>query len=465
MAASRPGIPAQGMQEPIPQLAGSHLGDVEEVHPLGVAALGVLVVLVLILPRRLLPLPFVLLMCLIPGGQRFVFFTLDFPYDRILLLATWFRLLLGQELRLLAWHALDLLMLGWAVVSVFAATLLWGSVGAFVGSSGTAFDVLATYFLVRHVVRRPEDLEAMARFFLLGACIVLPCLVVERATGRNLFAFLGGVPEFSEIREGRLRCQGAFAHSILAGCFFASLIPMFLATAWIRGRWLQALFGVVTSLAIVVLSASSTPVMAVFFAILGLVWFPLRHLMPALRWGIACTLVALHLVMKMPVWHLIARIDVAGGSTGWHRYHLIDQFIHRAPEWLLVGTWTTGHWGWGLDDVTNQFVFQGVTGGILKLLLFVLIICFAFAGVSHTLRSSRHSRGHSLLAWSLGTMLFVHCMNFLAVTYFGQIVMLWNLLLGIMGSLLAIPGALRRFLPASAAAQTSILQPAPIRTP
>ena len=42
-------------------------------------------------------------------------------------------------------------------------------------------------------------------------------------------AAMGGVPEITVVREGRLRCQGAFAHPILAGCFWAEQLPLIAA--------------------------------------------------------------------------------------------------------------------------------------------------------------------------------------------------------------------------------------------
>ena len=98
------------------------------------------------------------------------------------------------------------------------------------------------------------------------------------------------------------------------------------------------------------------------------------------------------LLMKQPVWHLLARIDLVGGSTGWHRYHLVDKFFDYFHEWWLLGTPNTGHWGPGLHDVTNQFVAEGVSGGILQLAGFCASIWFAFTGVSRSLVTGLSAR-------------------------------------------------------------------------
>ena len=64
--------------------------------------------------------------------------------------------------------------------------------------------------------------------------------------------------------------------------------------------------------------------------------------------------VVIHFIREKPVWHLILRLSVITGGTGYHRYQLIDAFINNFSEWALAGTDGTAHWGWGLQDTTNQ---------------------------------------------------------------------------------------------------------------
>jgi hypothetical protein len=163
--------------------------------------------------------------------------------------------------------------------------------------------------------------------------------------------------------------------------------------------------------------------------------YPLRRWLGFLRWSGLGMLVFLHMIMQKPVWHLISRIDIAGGSTGWHRYNLIDQAINRFSEWALIGTKSTAHWAFGMDDVTNQFVLEGVKGGAGTLVLFVLLIVLAFRRVGWMLRDVDGSRFAMIASWSLGVSLFIHCLNFIAVSYFGQITLLWFLHLAMIGSL------------------------------
>lgn len=429
-------------QAPIPAQAGSHVGGTTEIHPLGVAALGLLSGLAILLPRRFAALPIILLLCFIPASQRLVLATVDFTFIRLLMMVVWFRLYMRQEFRPIVWNNLDRAMIAWSLISVLTGTLQGWTLTIFVNRSGIAVDAMMVYFFFRMLIRTHRDLVAIGVQFLFCSFVVAVFFIVENRTSRNLFAMFGGVPEFTDIRDGRLRCQGAFAHAILAGCFWACMIPIYAVHAFLSRGWLLAGAGTLAALAIIGMCASSTPVMALGFGGLAAAAFFIRGSLRWLRWLVIGWLCIMHFVlMKQPVWHLLARVDVVGGSTGWHRFHLVDKFFTYFPEWWQVGTPGTGHWGPGLQDVTNQYVAEGVYGGIFRLAAFALIILFAFAGVSRSMRLPEAGRAYLMATWALGTALFMHCMNFIAVSYFEQIVVEWNMLLAIIGSLTLVPGA------------------------
>jgi len=431
-------------QDPTPEQAGDNFGNVERVHPVMLGALAVLALLVLVLPRRLATWPIVLLLCFVPAGQRFVLTTIDFPFLRLLMLAAWGRLFFRGEIRPLVWNRLDRLLLLWAVVTVTTGTLHAATLTAFLNRFGTAVDALSVYFFFRNRFRTPQDVGDVARQFLLCSFAVLGFMLYEHETSRNLFGIFGGrdVPEITDIRDGRLRCQGAFAHPILAGCFYAALLPLYAVLGCSSRRWRLVVAGSAAAVAITVLTASSTPMIALLTCAAGVVAYPFRSAMRYVRWLAAVGLVFLHFSMKQPVWHLLARIDIAGGSTGWHRFHLVDKWIEHFDEWWLLGTLHTGQWGAGLQDVTNQYVAEGVSGGMPRLCVFLLIIATCFQGVSRTMRLPQLPRARAWATWALGTGLFVHCMNYVGVSYFEQIMALWFLTLAAIGSLTLVPGAM-----------------------
>lgn len=440
-------------QDPdLPAMAGEDFGNVTAVHPIGVAALSVLAVLAILLPRRMAAIPFVTLLCFIPAGQRVILFTLDFTFIRVLILVMWTRLLVRRELRPLLWNHLDRAFVLWNVTAVLFGTVLTATLTGFVNRMGAAVDAMAIYFFFRILLRSHQDLIRLAMQFALLGVVVLLFFAFENRTQRNMFYIFGGVPEFTDIRDGRLRCQGAFAHPILAGCFWAGLIPLYLVRGWLGQGWRIPILGTIAALGIVALCASSTPVMAVLFGVMGGGLFLVRGALRWYRWLAVAWLLVLHFIlMKNPVWHLLARVDVVGGSTGWHRFHLVDEFFNRFTEWWMLGTLTTAHWGPGLHDVTNQYVAEGVYGGLARLVAFLLLLWFAFAGISRSMRAPTVPIHVKYAVWALGTAMFMHCANYIAVSYFEQITALWYITLAAIASLTLVPGAaVRRQLAAGA---------------
>ena len=430
-------------QDPdLPAQAGSDFGGSTQVHALGVAALGLTSLLALLVPRRWSALPVILLLCFIPAGQRIVIATVDFTFIRLLMCVVWLRLILRGELRQIVWNHLDRAMVIWAATSVVTGYLLGMTLTILINRLGTAVDAMMVYFFFRLLIRSHADLIVIATQFMVCSFAVAAFFMLENLTRRNLFAVLGGVPEITDVRDGRLRCQGAFAHTILAGCFWGALIPFYMLRGWAGRGWMLPIFGIGAAMVIVVLSSSSTPIMAIGFGLMAVgLWF-VRSGMRWLRWIIFLWLCVLHFVlMKQPVWHLLARVDIVSGSTGWHRYHLVDKFIHRVDDWWLFGTMHTGSWGPGLHDVTNQFVAEGVNGGLARFLLFVWIVWLAFAGISRSLRLPGSTPYYQMASWALGTAMFMHCMNFIAVSYFEQIVVEWQMTLAAVASLTLVPGA------------------------
>ncbi|GMU81569.1 MAG: hypothetical protein AMXMBFR47_14400 [Planctomycetota bacterium] len=386
------------------------------------------------LPRRHALVPFLAIMVLVPSAQRVAILSLDFPFLRILVVVLLVRVAAWGEAARYLWKPLDTLMVLW-IVATFAAELLRTGGALVVYQCGVTVDALGGYFAVRCLIRGWEELGSLARAASWLAVPVALAFLFENATQRNLFAFFGGVPEITVIREDRMRCQGPYSHPILAGCFWASLLPLMAARWWQGGSAkTEALLSSCAALSIVYCCASSTPVFGVLGAAIGVLFYSLRHQMRLVRWSLLFGIIALHVAMKAPVWHLISRVSAVGGSTSYFRYMLIDSFIRRFPEWAFVGVNSTAHWFWGGQDLTNHFVGQGVTGGFATLVFFIAIISVAFGGLGRAWREQL-DRPSQIFAWALGVSLLVHVFNFFGVSYFGTITALWYLTLGVIGSL------------------------------
>lgn len=411
--------------------------DQTTLHPIGLAAIVVLGVAVLSVPRRHAVVPFLMMACLLAPAQRIVVAGLDFNLVRILVMFGWARMLMRGELRM-RWQRIDTLLVAWVSTSALAFMLLHGSAGAVTNRLGRLYDFIGMYVYFRCMVRSWQDFDRILNALSAIALVSLVFFVIESRTQRNMFSVLGGVPAITDVREGRLRCQGPFPHPILAGCFWAGCLPLVAARWWThrrrRGRTLVASAAIV---GIVVTTASSTPLMGLAAALLGLAMFPLRRHMKAVRWTLIGGLVLLHMVMTGPVWSLIMRIDLVGGSSGYHRYLLIDQTIRRAGEWWLIGVKSTVHWGYYMRDTANQYVAEAVSGGLAGLVLFLCTLGTGFLLVGRMRVWVGRRRRSQIPPWSLGVSLFTHALMFIgiSISYAHQNLMLLVLVLASIASL------------------------------
>ncbi len=386
-------------------------------NPLGLAVTLLMGFLVLALPRRFAPLPILAMICYMTMGMRVVVGGLNFTMIRLLLIFCWSRLVIRRELRLGTLNEIDRALLWFALVSVCTHTLLIGSDGLKY-KLGQAYDALGFYFFFRCLI---IDWEDVIRMFQVSAVLLVPLaleMVNEKISLINAFAVFGGVNPVVILREGTARAQGPFGHPILAGTFGATLMP-FMAALWSqKGGRVASFTGVTAATVITVMAGSSGPILAYLLGLIALAAWPIRRRMRWIRRGMVLLLVSLHLVMKAPVWFLLARVSVFDASTGYHRAYLIDRCIANFSDWWLFGTTDYGNWGYYLFDRTNHYICLATDGGLLTLLLFFTILTRCFRGVGLAVKSMER-RGFddkAWFSWSLGAALVIHCVSFISVS-------------------------------------------------
>lgn len=400
-------------------------------------------VLIWSLPRRRAVLPLLITVSYMPLGQMFVVAGLHFQLLRILLLLGVCRVFLRGENKQLVVTKLDKLFMWWVAVSLVMGMFT----GTFITKAGTMYDAIGSYFLLRCWMRTTDDIRDILKF---AGWMILPLalsMIVEKFTRRNIFAVFGGVLPVTELREGTLRCQGAFRHPILAGTYAATFFPLFVGLWFQRGKYkMAALVGAASATIATGASGSSGALLAAVSAVVGFALWPMRHNMRTFRWSLIGLVVVLAIMMQAPIWYLIARVSELFGGTGWHRSYLIDQAIRHFNEWWLVGTSFTAHWapsGQVLPtdpnnmDITNHYVAEGINGGILKLGLFIAMIVQGYKAVGRfTARGRGYPVSLQILAWSVGVTLTAHCVSFISISYFDQIVVMWYWMLAIFSTLI-----------------------------
>ena len=290
-----------------------------------------------------------------------------------------------------------------------------------------------------------EDLETSVRTLAWLSIPVASLMLVEKLTGHNYFSIFGGVPEITSIREGHLRCQGGVSASHSRRDIRGNPDPSFHRPLALSPALPANRAGC---------NGQCVRHRRHGFVQRGLDGLDGQHC----RYG----------VMEMEGAHAVGSMGCCCGCShhghgdecaglvlvrpaqqhyrrhGWFRSFLIDQTIAHFKEWWLFGTTYTAHWAPAGEvpagdpnnmDITNHYIVQGVSGGLLKLLLFLAIIVASFKTVGRWFKSEDAESPIGILVWAVGVSLFAHCLSFVSTTYFDQIVVVWYWLLAMIASI------------------------------
>jgi hypothetical protein len=413
----------------------------------------------LCLPRRWAALPLITGTCFITMAQTLNVGPFSFTVVRLLVAAGAVRVLLRQERLPHGLLALDRLMILWAIWACSSSVFHTDPKSHLTGLLGKGYDACGIYFLFRIFC---SDIQDLVRLVKLTAIVLTPvaiAMLAEHIVGHNWFAIFGGVSDSPMVRDNRIRASGPFMHPILAGTVGAVNLP--LAIALWRFHRLFSCLGVVACCAMVLASNSSGPIMTAAFSLCGLTFWLYRNKMYLVRRAAIVAYVVLEITMKAPAYYVIARIDLTGSSTGWHRAALIEAALTHLDEWWLAGTDYTRHWiasgvSWSPNhtDITNHYLQMGVEAGLPLILLFLMALARAFRYVGNGIRQPVEPNT-AFVRWSVGVALFAHCATFLSVSYFDQSILFIYSVLAAAAST-APP---RRTLPTARATHVTALPP------
>jgi len=402
----------------------------------------VLILVIIFLPRRWAALGVVSGVCYLTQTQFFVVGGINFTAIRFIILVGFIRVIRRKEFSFSRLNKVDksLVIFSSVLLLVFALrSQLSPGIQSGMYRLGLFCDGLLSYFTFRGLLRDPDTFKQFLKDMDLPFAIFM---IVEGITGRNFFSIMGGVPATPVFRNGHYRSQAAFHHSITAGSFGATLLPLFIGLAFFAEDRVRAVMGIVLGLLITIASHSSGPLMALMGGLAAWACWPLRERMRMVRWAIVGFWVSLAAVMKAPVWFIYSRISDIIGGDGWHRSNLIDKFVNNFQDWWLIGMplEKTKHWAatwmpWGAVDLTNEYVKVGINGGLISLILFIWLfkICYQSLGkaMGKIRRDTQNDRRNEALLWGLGSALFSHMVNLTSVTYFDQFWVMWYMLLAV----------------------------------
>ena len=389
--------------------------------------LAIAVVLMLTRPREKVIGVFLFSCLTIPLGQVVVLATLHFTVLRILIIAGLIRRAI--ERRPLSagkfpggFNGVDRMVVLWSVSACVILSLQWMNMGMLIHELGDFLDSLGGYLVFRFLIPDGEAIRRTVKVLVVICVIQAICMINEQINHVNVFGYLGGMSVWVTIRDGKIRSQGAIG-CIQAGAFSGALLPLFVWLWTERKSAMLACAGLAGAIVMVITSHSSTSFLAIFGSVLGLAFWPLRKQMRLVRWGLVSMLVGLHLVMKAPVWALIARVDLTGSSSGDHRYRLMDACIRHFSDWWLLGCTYYNAWGWDMWDLCNQFVAVALTGGLLTLVCYIMVFSRSFGILGDARKKVDGDRRREWLLWCLGSSLFAVTVAHFGINYMSQLMM------------------------------------------
>ena len=344
--------------------------------PIVLAFLFLNALALLLLPRRWAPLPLIVGACYVTRAQAIDVQAFTFTVMQVLIVVGIARVIVRGEWRQPELNGLDYLTLLWGTWMALSVLFHRDVSEQIVKRLGLVFDGWGLYFLFRVFCRSRQEIARLCGLVAILLGPIAAAMLIEKATAYNVFSVLGGIPEAPRMRGGELRAQGPFNVPILAGNIGAVTLPLMVGL-WQWRKSVSAL-GMAACVAMIYACSSSGPIVSAVAGIVAIACWPLRFHMRRVRWAAVLIYLTLQVVMKAPPYYLIARVDLTGSSTGWHRARLIESAFAHLSEWWLVGTDFTRHWmptgiTWSADhaDLTNHYIRMGVLGGLPLMLIFI----------------------------------------------------------------------------------------------
>ena len=267
---------------------------------------------------------------------------------------------------------------------------------AVIKSLGDLLDSLGGYLALRFLIP-DRDTVRRAIMALAAVCVIQGAsMVSEQFTHQNVFGFLGSYPP--EVKRRPHSFAGSSGRSLRGpvGRWSKSLIYLAVDRRKIQDRCVRGTcrcngHGIRDLREHVRVDGSYGA------SLVGLGFWPLRQRMRLVRWGLVGLLVGLHLVMHGPVWSLIEKVDVTGGSSSYHRYMLVDNCIRHFGDWWLLGYKNYGDWGFVMFDVCNQFVLAALRGGLVTLVVYIAIYKRSFGAIGSARKRVAADRGQGMV--------------------------------------------------------------------
>src|ERR1700730_1759650 len=163
-------------------------GTSTNITPVGICILILGCLAILLVRRKWLTVPFLVITLLMPIGQVIVVFGAHLSIWRFLIFVA------GMRISWLAFitrtdpfpgplNLLDKVFVGWAVCNAIAYSILWSDTGAFLNRLGFLYTGIGTYFLFRYLIRDRADVIRVIRLLAIVAVPIAISMAIEHSTG------------------------------------------------------------------------------------------------------------------------------------------------------------------------------------------------------------------------------------------------------------------------------------------
>ena len=193
------------------------------IHPIVLIAMILSIILILVLPRKYIVIPLLLMIFLAPWGQQIYVAGVHLFVPRILILVALARVSFlnpnSPKSRFAGGlNPVDTVFILWVIVRAITFIIVFrGDSGAIIYQGGFVWDVLGGYILLRTLIQTEDDIVRVVKIFAVIAFVCGLTMLNEKLRNQNVFGYLGSLSIIPDNREGAIRAQGPFGHPILAG--------------------------------------------------------------------------------------------------------------------------------------------------------------------------------------------------------------------------------------------------------
>ncbi|WP_169053624.1 O-antigen ligase family protein [Alteraurantiacibacter aquimixticola] len=366
------------------------------------------------LPTRVLAMAAFFWVLLLPPQFNAQIGTVVLPAYRILLFAVMLLVIITIIRGQLRWTLPDTLVCGiglWIIIALFATM----DVETAIQGGGSQFiDIVISYLCGRIAIRSPRDFRIFLVLIAPALGFIALMLALESITHSFIVQPLASAVTGQPVRLGAverlglMRAPGPFPHSILAGIFFGSFLPLY-ALSGLRG-W-PKITGFIASLCsfFTISSAALLALLAGF----GLIFYSwLTEQISGISWRLfvlACAVVmfVLELATKSGAFVLLVRYAALNSVSSYNRILIWNHGSASVRNHPFFGVgyndWERPFWM--LESVDNYWLWLAIQYGALPsiLLLAATVVAVYRLGraASHSPRADRHLRMGVAISYSI----------------------------------------------------------------